>query len=512
MSDRDPGSSPRQAKAGTSSLPPCTLVVFGAGGDLTKRLLVPSIYNLANDGLISDDFQVIGIDRVDQDDAGWRQHLTEFMQSAMQDKAAEAHASRFDEQRWQWLMQRLCYTKGDFADAALFTRLKKRIGEGNAIFYFAVADRFFAPLAEQLGKAGLLTEGEACFRRMVVEKPFGHDLATARDLNQRLLKVANEAQIYRIDHFLGKETVQSIMAVRFANGMFEPIWRREFVDCIQITAAETVGVERRGEFYEHAGALRDMVPNHLFQLLCMVAMEPPSSLSAEAVRDEKSKLMAALRPLGPDDVVRGQYEAGAIDGNAVQGYRQEPGVAPESTTETYVALRLAVDNWRWGGVPFFLRTGKRLAERRTEIAIHFQAAPHQLFQDAASERLARNVLTLKIDPEHAIETSFDAKEPGPAMRLGRVTTRMNYADFFPHRANVGYETLLYDCMMGDATLFQRADAIERAWTVVAPALEGFAAGAIPLETYEAGSRGPAGADRLTGSEHAWAPLRARSGG
>lgn len=494
-------SSRRAAPAGESVAPPCTLVIFGAGGDLTRRLLIPSVYNLARDGLIDEETRIVGVDLVQQDDQAWRDHLTQSLQEFAKDPAAEFHAARIDQEVWGRLMRNASYVQGDFGDANVFETLRRKVGEGNAVFYMAVAARFFGPLADQLGRHDLMAEPEGGFRRMVVEKPFGADLASARELNGRLLAVARENQIFRIDHFLGKETVQSIMAVRFANGMLEPLWRREYVDSVQITAAETVGVEQRGAFYEHAGALRDMVPNHLFQLICMVAMEPPARFSAEAIRDEKSKLMAAIHGVEWRDVVRGQYIAGRIGEQDVPGYRDEHLVARNSQTETYVAMKLAIENWRWAGVPFYLRTGKRMKRRRTEIAITFRPAPLRLFTDTPIQRVPNNVLTINVDPEHSIKNSFAAKAPGPAMHLGAVSSSMRYADFFPEKPNVGYETLLYDCMLGDATLFQRADAIETAWAVVAPALEGFSANEIPLGFYGAGSDGPDAADELLKRDH-----------
>jgi glucose-6-phosphate 1-dehydrogenase len=370
------------------------------------------------------------------------------------------------------------------------------VGSGNVIFYLAVAARFFGDIVDGLGKAGLLREVDGAFRRVVIEKPFGADLPSARALNARILKQADERQFYRIDHFLGKETVQSIMAVRFANGMFEPTWRREYIDHVQITAAETVGVEKRGAFYEPTGALRDMVPNHLFSLLCTVAMEPPNSFDAEDVRTAKAKLAEAIRPIPPGDAVRGQYTAGQEFGGDVPGYRTEPGVAADSRTETYIALKLEIENWRWAGVPFYLRTGKRLAGRLTEIAIHYKSAPYRMFRDTPVSAMTPNIVKLLIDPVEGIETQFDAKVPGPVMKLGRVTSSLSYKDFFTEKPNVGYETLFYDCMLGDATLFQRADNVEACWAAVQPVLESWGRGEGDVEDYAAGAQGPAGADAL----------------
>ncbi|MEH3148533.1 MAG: glucose-6-phosphate dehydrogenase [Methylobacterium frigidaeris] len=498
------------APAGAEPAPPCTLVIFGAGGDLTKRLLMPSLYNLRDDGLLDDGFSILGVDHLDLDDDGWRTALTDTMQSFTRDPDAEFHVASIDETIWGFIRERLHYAKGDFLKPETFEDLAKRLS-GNVIFYLAVPARFFGPIVDGLGAAKLLTQQEGAFRRVVIEKPFGADLPSAKALNARILKAADESQFYRIDHFLGKETVQSLMAVRFANGMYEPIWRREHVDHVEITAAETVGVEGRGAFYEATGALRDMVPNHLFTLLSMVAMEPPNSFEAEAVRDEKAKLMAAIRPIPPQDAVRGQYQAGTVDGRPKRNYRDEPDVAKDSDTETYVALKLEIENWRWAGVPFYLRTGKHLAGRRTEIVVAFKPAPYHLFKDTDVATLAPNIMRLQIDPVQGTQTQFNAKVPGPAMRLGKAETTFRYEDFFHQRPNVGYETLLYDCMMGDTTLFQRADAIEASWAAVEPLLrcwgEGTGEEATGLRFYASGSEGPQAADDLLRRDgRHWLPL------
>jgi glucose-6-phosphate 1-dehydrogenase len=376
--------------------------------------------------------------------------------------------------------------------------------QGNVVFYLAIAARFFGYVVEQLGRAGLLKEADGAFRRVVIEKPYGADLPSARALNARVLAQADEKQVFRIDHFLGKETVQNIMALRFANGIFEPLWRRDHIAYVEITAAETIGVEERGAFYEPTGALRDMVPNHLFQLLSMVAMEPPNSFDAEAVRSEKAKLLEAIEPVRPEDVVRGQYTAGRVQGRDVAGYRDEAHVAKDSGTETYVALRLHIDNWRWADVPFYLRTGKRLHGRQTEVVIHFRKPPYALFRDTAVGSLTPNVLTLDIQPHEGLTLSLSAKHPGPKMELAPVDLRFQYKDAFKMAPNVGYETLLYDCLIGDSTLFQRADMIEASWAVVDPALQSPKA----LAFYAAGSAGPEAADALLARDgHSWKPLR-----
>ena len=500
-----PSSGPVEAEqAGAATAPSCTLVIFGAGGDLTKRLLMPALYNLTGTGLLDDRLAIVGVDHVDNTDEGWRASLTATMESFTVDHGSEFHPDAIDAGRWGWVRERLSYTKGDFTDAATFKALAGAL-RGNVVFYLAVSARFFAPIVEGLGAAGLLGEADGAFRRVIIEKPFGTDLASARELNRRILAVGQEAQFFRIDHFLGKETVQSIMAIRFANAILEPLWRREHVDHVQITAAETIGVADRGAFYEGTGALRDMVPNHLFQLLTMTAMEPPNSFRAKDIRDEKAKLIEAIRPVAPGDAVRGQYGAGLVLGAAEPAYRAEPHVAADSRTETYAALRVEINNWRWAGVPFYLRTGKRLGDRRTEIAVAFKRPPYLLFQDTPLDALAANVLTLHIDPVEGTATTFNVKAPGPQMRLRQAQSSFEYGALFKQRPTVGYETLLYDCMVGDATLFQRADGIEGSWGAVQPLLDAWRGG--EPEAYAAGSAGPAGADALLARDgRAWQPL------
>lgn len=492
--------------SGTKPAPPCTLVIFGAGGDLTKRLLMPALYNLSGSRLLPDDFPIIGVDHAQNDDAGWKKALTDTMQGFTQDKTAEFHTDKIDEKQWGYVTSRMNYVTADFDKPETYKNLGEKLGDGRSVvFYLAVAARFFGVIVDHLGEAGLLKQDGGRFRRVVIEKPFGSDLQSAHALNERILKQGDESQFYRIDHFLGKETIQSIMAVRFANGMFEPTWRREYIDHVQITAAETIGVEGRGAFYEPTGCLRDMVPNHLFQLFCMTGMEPPNSFAAEAVRTEKAKLVEATPPVVVEDAVRGQYTAGEEFGKPVKGYREEANVDPQSRTETYAALKLRVDNWRWAGVPFYLRTGKRLGNRRTEIAIHFKPAPYQIFKDTPVDQLTPNIVKLMIDPEQGIDTQFSAKVPGPEMKLGKVDTSFKYKDFFEEKPNVGYETLLYDCMIGDATLFQRADNIEASWAVVQPLLDAWKEG--EPESYAAGSDGPKGADELLARDgRKWLPL------
>ena len=504
--DQKPAPKAPDAGEAIAKAPPCTLVIFGAGGDLTKRLLMPALYNLAMGGLLDEAVRIIGVDHNANTDEGWRKSLSDTMQSFTTDRTSEFHPDHIDSKAWGFVRERLTFRQGDFTAPETFSGLGKDLS-GNVIFYLAVSARFFGPIVDALGEAGLLKEAEGAFRRVVIEKPFGSDLASARALNARILGQGSESQFFRIDHFLGKETVQSILAIRFANGLLGPVWHRDHIDHVEITAAETIGVEERGGFYEPTGALRDMVPNHLFQLLCMVAMESPSTLEAEAVRDAKARLIEAVRPVPPSDAVRGQYTAGREQGHAVAGYREEPNVAENSRTETYVALKLDIDNDRWRGVPFYLRTGKRMAGRLTEIALHVKPPAGSPFAGPDSE-VAPDILRFRIDPVQGLDIAMNAKRPGPRMELGRVTAAFDYGDFFRETPSVGYETLLYDCMIGDATLFQRADGIEAAWAAVDPVLEAWADA--PVEPYAAGSDGPAGAEALLARQgHHWSPLDER---
>ncbi|WP_279481414.1 glucose-6-phosphate dehydrogenase [Aureimonas sp. SK2] len=483
-----------------ATAPACTLVLFGAGGDLVKRLLMPSIYDLAVSGVLHSGMRIIGVDRADLSDETWREHIGKALHDMAADPAAEFNAGTIRDDIWQDIANRLSFLKGDITQSSTFDALAQRI-EGNAIFYCAVAGRFFAPIAEGLGRVGLLAERDGAFRRIVIEKPFGDDLASARELDARLLSLAKENQIYRIDHFLGKETVQAIIALRFANRLFEPLWSAEHLDHVQITAAEVLGVEGRGSFYERAGALRDMVPNHLFQILAMVAMEAPADLGEQAVRDAKGRVLGAVQPVKPEDMVRGQYAAGTVSGTARIGYREEPGVDPQSRIETYAALKLEIDTPRWAGVPFYLRTGKRLTAHRTEIVLQFKPAADGLF----GRDVAPNRLILHIDGDKGLRSEFQIKAPGPGLAIAPVAQSFRHDDFFAHVPNIGYESLLYACMMGDASLFQRADAIEAPWRAVEPVLEAWKTG--EPELYPAGSAGPKGAEALLARDgRAWAPL------
>jgi glucose-6-phosphate 1-dehydrogenase len=455
--------------------PSATLVIFGALGDLTKRLLVPALANLQREGLLDEDTTILGVSHHDGDDAQLIDAMSEFVK---------------DDEAWASLHDRVHYLKGDFTDPAAYKALAEKVN-GNAVFYLATAPGFFGTIVDQLGDAGLLDQKDG-FRRVVIEKPFGTDLASAQALNRQILAKGSEEQFYRIDHFLGKETVQNIMVARFGNALLEAVWNNRYVDHVQITAAETVTVGTRGKFYDATGALRDMVPNHLFQLLAMIGMEPPNSADAEAIRTEKAKLIAAVRPISPDDAARGRYEAGTIKGEAVKAYRQEDDVDPASRTETYVALKLAVETWRWTGVPFYLRTGKGLTARDTEIVIQFREVPMSLFPQ--DQVLPPNRLVLQIQPEEGISLGFVAKKPGPLMQTAPVSMDFRYADAFEMGHRTGYETLLYDVLIGDQTLFQRADQIEGGWRAVQPVLDAWAKG--EPEGYAPGSAGPASADAL----------------
>ncbi|WP_445620935.1 glucose-6-phosphate dehydrogenase [Kushneria sp. Sum13] len=479
-----------------------TMFIFGASGDLVKRLLVPSLYNLDRDGLLDRGMNIVGLDIAEHDDESFRGHLKDFIADKAADKHAEGGGQELDEAHWQDFAQRIHYLQGDFTESDIYTRIGQYLDKAtsdNAIFYCATAPRFFGEIATQLGQTDLMKEGNNRYRRMVVEKPFGHDLESARALNAQLLEVMKEEQIYRIDHFLGKETVQNILVARFANVLFEPFWNNHYIDHIQITAAETVGVEKRGSFYEKSGAMRDMVPNHLFQLLAMVAIEPPAAFGADALRSEKAKVLGALRPWPREEVrensVRGQYRAGRLQDEDVPGYRDEPDVEEDSNTETYVAMKMMVDNWRWVNVPFYLRTGKRLSARDTEIAICFKPAPYAQFRGTDVDRMNSNWLIIQLQPNEGMWFDFQAKRPGPELEMDTVKMGFAYKDFFDLPAATGYETLIYDCLTGDQMLFQRVDTIENSWRAVQPFLDAWSEDD-SVEVYEAGSEGPQSANDL----------------
>lgn len=484
-----------------SAASPCVMVIFGATGDLTKRKLIPALLNLAQENILPKEFAIVGFAVNDLDTESFRKTLGQEMPNFAPDP--------IDLKMWEELSQRLYFVKGEFQDPAAYQRLKTQIEEadkahqtgGNKFFYLAVAPRFFAPIVDQLGAASLTKEENDHWTRVIIEKPFGHDLDSARQLNANLKKTLDERQIYRIDHYLGKETVQNVMVFRFTNNIIEPLWNRNYVDHVQITAAETVGVEHRGGFYETAGALRDMVPNHLFQLLTMTAMEPPISFDADEVRNKQAEVLHAIQPLSPEDVltsmVRGQYGEGIVDGDRVAAYRHEPDVSPESNTETFVALKLQIDNWRWAGVPFYLRTGKRLAQRKTELVIQFRRTPFVLFRNTSVKNIETNRLVINIQPDEGISLSFGAKVPGAVMRLGLVNMDFDYKSYFGVEHGTGYERLLRDCMAGDATLFQRSDMVEAGWKVIQPIIDVWHA--LPprgFPNYAAGSWGPVEAEEL----------------
>ncbi|MBV6895760.1 glucose-6-phosphate dehydrogenase [Xanthomonas axonopodis pv. cassiae] len=500
-----------------ATTPPCIIVVFGARGDLTKRLVMPALYNLRRSGALGDEFAIVGMDHGDISERAWRTNMGQSMTQLLSSRDAEFQTDEFDTATWDWLRERMHYLRGDFTDQGAYRslggvldKLHKRYGtQGNVLFYLATAARFFEPVLLNLGEAGLVRqrEGEG-WRRVIVEKPFGHDLPSAKHLNATVAKVLHEDQVFRIDHFLGKETVQNILAFRFANGLFEPVWNRDRIDHVQITAAETIGVEGRGRFYDPTGCLRDMVPNHLFQLLAMIAMEPPAAFTTEAMHRRRAEVIEAVRPIRPEDVVRGQYASGAVNRNAVPGYREEDTVPDDSDTETYVAMKLQVDTWRWAGVPFYLRTGKRLRERTTEIAIRFKPAPLAPFRSTEVGGYGPDWLVLHIQPDEGISLQFDVKRPGAQVALAPVRMDFRYRDWFPKEYTVGYERLLQDCMNGEAGLFQDAAMVEGAWRIVQPILDAWKQPPSDFPNYAAGSAGPSAADALLAMNggHAWRAL------
>lgn len=479
----------------------CAFVIFGVTGDLTHRLVIPALYNLAEAGLLPEKFCVVGVTRKEMASDTLRdslmQGLRKYATRPVDDKVADQ------------LLYCVTAVNADPSEPDSFDRLRERLEKleanrntgGNRLFYLATPPDAFAPIATELGRAKLLEEVSGTWRRLVVEKPFGTDLASAKALNDHLLSIISEHELYRIDHYLGKETVQNILVLRFSNGMFEPIWNREHIDHIQITVEEKLGVGHRGSFYDKTGALRDMVPNHLFQLLSLVAMEPPAHFNAHGVRSAKADVLAAIQLQSEDEAlrnsVRGQYTSGRIGDTEIPDYRSVEDVEPDSTTETFAALKLSIDNWRWAGVPFYLRTGKALSGKRTEVAIKFKEAPFSMFRCTPVQELSQNYLVMGIEPVEGISLQFNTKVPGPSIAIEGVEMTFRYKDYFKVAPSNGYETLLHDCMIGDNILFQRADGVEAGWRAVEPFLEAWKkAGAHGLQIYRAGSDGPEDADEL----------------
>jgi len=479
---------------------PCSFIIFGVSGDLAHRLVVPALYNLAASNLLPDKFCVVGVAR----GGITSEELTGSLMKGLRQFATRP----VDEAIARRLFECVTAVEADPRDPASFDKMRERLDQletargtgGNRLFYLATPPNAFLPITRELGRTGMLKEN-GYWRRLVIEKPFGTDLESAKKLNSELLRIVGEHQIYRIDHYLGKETVQNILVLRFANGMFEPIWNRNHIDHVQITVDEKLGVGHRGSFYDSTGALRDMVPNHLFQLLSLVAMEPPARFDAHAVRSEKAEVLAAIQLQGEEEAlhnsVRGQYRGGKIGDTEIEDYCKTEDVKPGSTTETYAALKLTIDNWRWAGVPFYLRTGKALAAKRTEIAIKFKQAPIGMFRDTPVDRLSQNFLVISTEPVEGIELQFNTKIPGPTIDIDGVEMKFRYKDYFKAEPSTGYETLIYDCMIGDNILFQRADSVEAGWQAVQPFLDAWKkTGGSGLQTYKAGSEGPEAANAL----------------
>jgi glucose-6-phosphate 1-dehydrogenase len=479
---------------------PCCFVIFGATGDLAHRLVIPALYNLLAGNLLPDNFCVVGIAR--------KGMTSEQLSESLMKGLHQFSARKIDDTLANKLLSCVTCIEADPRDSASMDAMSRQLDKleaerktgGNRLFYLATPPNAFLPIANELARTNMMAENGA-WRRIIIEKPFGTDLESARHLNHELLKLMDEQQIYRIDHYLGKETVQNILVLRFANGMFEPIWNRNHIDHIQITVDEKLGVGHRGSFYDSTGALRDMVPNHLFQLLSLVAMEPPARFDARAVRSEKAEVLSSIQTQSEEEAlknsVRGQYRGGKVGDTEIEDYRKTEDIKPGSTTETYAALKLTIDNWRWAGVPFYLRTGKALGVKRTEIAIKFKQAPFAMFQDTPVDRLSQNYLVISTEPVEGIELQFNTKVPGPSIDIDGVEMKFRYKDYFKAEPSTGYETLIYDCMIGDNILFQRADSVEAGWQAVQPFLDAWRkAGAKGLKIYDAGTEGPEEADEL----------------
>ena len=488
---------------------PCTIVIFGASGDLTKRKLLPALYNLKSLKLLPENFAIIGVAVTESNDELFRNRITSDIQ--------QFATCEVDPSEWSDFEKRSYYISGDFNNPDTFSQLRSKIEEvrakwnipGNVLFYLAISPSFFGTVVEQLGNAELTSESDGTWRRIIIEKPFGHDLNSARALNAKITSHVEESQVYRIDHYLGKETVQNIMVFRFGNSVFEPIWNRRYIDYVQITVAEQLGVELRGGYYDHSGVTRDMVQNHILSVLSLVAMEPPASISGDSVRNEKVKVLESIRPMTPEEIiantVRGQYGAGVINGKNVIGYRDEPDVASDSNTETFVAMKLNVENWRWADVPFFIRSGKRLAAHTTQIVIGFKRTPLLLFGKNVEEDILPNRLVIHVQPDEGITMDIHAKRPGPRISIANVPLDFSYKEFGESSAATGYETLLYDCMIGDMTLFHRYDSVDASWRIVDPILDVWnALHPRDFPNYAAGTWGPEASDQLIKKfGHSW---------
>jgi glucose-6-phosphate 1-dehydrogenase len=481
---------------------PTTLVIFGGTGDLAHRKLLPAIYNLAHEGALPERFNLIAVSRSEMSDDDYR--------ATMRDSIKEHSRREPDGQVLEKMLEQVRYVPGTFDDDAVFDRLDGELGKFdqeagiafNRIFYLSTAPSFFSLIVEKLGEHGLDRHDDADVR-VVIEKPFGTRLTEAQGLNREVLSVLDESQVYRIDHYLGKETVQNVLAFRFANGMFEPIWNRNYIDYVQITASEDIGIGRRAGYYDSSGALRDLVQNHMLQLLSLLCMEPPVTFDADEVRDEKVKVLHAVEPPPPEAVVRARYTAGMAEGKEAVGYLEEQDVPPESSTETYVALRLEVDNWRWAGVPIYLRTGKRLARKVTEIAVTLKPVPHLAFQAVGSVGVQPNQIILTVQPNEGVSISLGAKIPGTRMRIRPVNMEFLYGTSFLSQSPEAYERLIMDAMRGDATLFTRNDEVEAQWRIIDPILESWETGDEPMAEYAAGSHGPEEADEILAPGHRW---------